>query len=553
MTKFHRIRINCRTDLKNALTLFTVCGLLLLLVGAGKEDAVQRFKSWFKRYQKGEIKLSQPSSVPITAENGKDLKFFRDDNLKEMDALLDDLAKQNDVRATQLLVEAACFRFKRQSEAEIEKYSEEQPWILRAHALEALQHITDPESVDWLRDRCLKNGTGWESAFRRIIAASLFDTDNMLKDPTLLVTLLDDRDPQVQTKALEGLGRVGGQEELEAVIAMTDNKRPLVRVAALESAGGILARGENSESKLAQQYLPLLMRHLDDQEWPVQETILSMMERFRSEKSIPILINFLERTYLNPDAYRVRIVQRITEVLRSLTGARIQDTDPEKWREWWKENREGFELAPAPSLSLRGFQLDAPSFFDIPVNSDHVYFILDISGSMRAPLPSQYERDQDSAESKLDRARKELSITLEALDPDVKFNIVLFNDTLSIFSKKPVKASKSAKKKAQDFFLKANADAGTNIFDSLNHALQFKSMGLVDRFEEDLQLDTIFLLSDGVPTAGVVIDPREILRIITQANILSKIKINTIYLGAESNRFMRNLAEQNYGQYIHIR
>jgi len=553
MTKINRILSICRSNAKNALTLFFVCGLLILCVAATKEDAVQRFKSWFKRYQKGEIKLSQPSSVPIAAENGKDLKYFHDDNLKEMDALLDQLARQNDLRATQLLVDAACFRFKRQSEAEIEKYYQEQPWILRAHALEALQDIKDPESIEWLRNRCLKNGTGWESAFRRIIAASLFDTDNMLKDPSLLLSLLDDRDPQVQTKALEGLGRVGGQEELDAVIAMTDHKRPLVRVAALESVGGILARGENSASNLAQQYLPILTRHLDDQEWPVQETILSMMERFRSEKSIPILIDFLERTSLNPEAYRVRIIQRITEVLRSLTGARIQETDPLKWNEWWQENKEGFELAPAPSLSLRGFQLDAPSFFDIPVNSDHVYFILDISGSMRAPLPSQYEQDQDKAETKLDRARKELSITLEALDPDVQFNIILFNDTLSIFSKKPVKASKSAKKKAKAFFLKADADAGTNIFDSLNHALQFKSMGLVDRFEEDLQLDTVFLLSDGVPTAGIVIDPREILRIITQANILSKIKINTIYLGAENNRFMRNLAEQNFGQYIHIR
>ncbi|MFH2001074.1 MAG: HEAT repeat domain-containing protein, partial [Planctomycetota bacterium] len=379
MTKINRICSIFKFTLKKTFTLCAVSGLLLLYVAASKEDAVQLFKSWFKRYQKGEISLSQPSAVPVAGEDGGNLQFFRDDNLKEMDLLLDQLARQNDLQATQLLVDAACFRFKRQSDVEIEKYHQEQPWLLRAHALEALQHVTDPESMEWLRNRCLNNGTGWESAFRRIIAASLFDTDNMLKDPSLLVSLLDDRDPQVQTKALEGLGRVGSQAELEAVIAMTDNKRPLVRVAALESVGGILARGENSASNLAQQYLPILTRHLDDQEWPVQETILSMMERFRSGKSIPILIAFLERISLNPKEYRVRIVQRITEVLRSLTGAPIQETDPEKWKRWWKENEEGFELAPTPLLSLHGFQLDAPSFFDIPVNSDHVYFILDIS------------------------------------------------------------------------------------------------------------------------------------------------------------------------------
>ena len=65
-------------------------------------------------------------------------------------------------------------------------------------------------------------------------------------------------------------------------------------------------------------------------------------------------------------------------------------------------------------------------------------------------------------------------------------------------------------------------------------------------------MDTIFLLSDGVPTKGVVIEPEEILRIITKANRLARIKINTIYLGVEPSPFMQRLAEENFGRYVHI-
>ena len=166
---------------------------------------------------------------------------------------------------------------------------------------------------------------------------------------------------------------------------------------------------------------------------------------------------------------------------------------------------------------------------------------------MRAPLTL------NGGKTKLERAREELTKTLDALDSEVRFNVILFNDAIFTFSDHLVKAAAEEKKKARRFFEKAEADDGTNIFDALNAALDIKSMGLVDRFGEDIDLDTIFLLSDGVPTSGIVIDPEEIVRIVSRANALSKIKINTIYLGDEASRFMFELAENNFGQYIHIR
>jgi HEAT repeat protein len=524
-------------------SLACTCLLAFGLLFAPGEDAARNFRNWFRDYKKGEILLYQPSSVPLGKTANGTVRYFKKDHLEEMDALLDALAVQNDLEATKLLIEAASFRFHRNGDTEIEKHYEKQPWILRAHALEALKRITDPRSVKWLRDRCLDSTTGWEAPFRRILAVELFGSDRALNDPALLKALLSDRDPRVREKTLQSLGRVGGITELEAVIGLLDDEAPSVKVAAVETMGAILEAARKDHPVLIEEALAHLAGYLDDGPWPVQESILSLMERFRTPRSIPLLIAFLEKD----GDLRERIVQRTAEVLRSLTGARILDADAGDWREWWSENRDTFQMSAEPSPALKGFQLNTPSFFNIPVNSDNVFFILDISGSMRAPLTL------NGGESKLQRAREELTKTLDALDSEVRFNVILFNDAVFTFSDHLVKAAEEEKKIARRFFEKAEADDGTNIFNALNAALDIKSMGLVDRLGEDIELDTIFLLSDGVPTSGIVIDPEEIVRIVTRANALSKIKINTIYLGEEPSRFMFELAENNFGQYIHIR
>jgi hypothetical protein len=529
--------------------------LLTFISGSGfsKDDAIRKFKAWFKKYKKGEILLYQPSSVPLHHQDKSKLRYYKKENLQEMDSLLEGLAKTNNLKATQLLVEAASYTCHRNPDVEIEKHFEKQPWLLRSHAKESLKQIDDPESIKWLRDRCLNKRSGSDASVRKVIALSVFGRDSALKDPTLLVNLLQDRDAEVRIEALEGLARVGASDELVLALDMVNDKIPLVRVAAIEAAGEILTRERKDSSEQAAYFVPVLSRHLEDPEWPVQETILSMMERFRARESIPILIEFLTKVDSNPDHFRERIIQRVTEVLRSLTGAYIQSTNPAEWNQWWIENKESFRLSEVPSPTLRGFQLDGPAFFNIPVNSDCVYFILDISGSMRAPLPSQRDTNPDAPKPKLDRARMELSRTMSALDQDVYFNVILFNETIRVFKDKPIKASEKAKEEASLFFQEAHADEGTNIVDSLNMALEIKSMGLVNRIGDDVILDTIFLLSDGVPTTGIVIDPVEILHIVTRANRLTKIKINAIYLGAEPNQFMRLLAENNYGNYVQIR
>ena len=83
----------------------------------------------------------------------------------------------------------------------------------------------------------------------------------------------------------------------------------------------------------------------------------------------------------------------------------------------------------------------------------------------------------------------------------------------------------------------------------------------------DPAVDTIFFLTDGYPTTGVLIDPALILSAVRSWNRYRNVRLHTIaltrgapppaYAGREdpksAARFMRRLAEQNDGRFREIR
>ena len=77
---------------------------------------------------------------------------------------------------------------------------------------------------------------------------------------------------------------------------------------------------------------------------------------------------------------------------------------------------------------------------------------------------------------------------------------------------------------------------GTNVFDTLEAALK------------DRRIDTIYLLTDGVPTRGRITEPGAILEEIGIQNRLRGVTIHCIAFGEES-KFLEDLAKQNGGQY----
>jgi Mg-chelatase subunit ChlD len=116
--------------------------------------------------------------------------------------------------------------------------------------------------------------------------------------------------------------------------------------------------------------------------------------------------------------------------------------------------------------------------------------------------------------------------------------MIFFDDRIEPWHKGLVPIKPNLKE-AQAIVQKLAPRGQTNLFDALELAFSHK------------EADTIYLLSDGDPTNGRVIDPDDILREIRKMNRLRQIVIHTISFG--SSRFMRALAAENGGQYVEIK
>ena len=78
---------------------------------------------------------------------------------------------------------------------------------------------------------------------------------------------------------------------------------------------------------------------------------------------------------------------------------------------------------------------------------------------------------------------------------------------------------------------------GTNLYDGLALALA------------DEEVDTIFLLSDGVPGVGTYVAKDDILRAVKRLNQTKRVAIHAVSIGRDS-ALMRELAEENGGKYV---
>jgi Mg-chelatase subunit ChlD len=140
--------------------------------------------------------------------------------------------------------------------------------------------------------------------------------------------------------------------------------------------------------------------------------------------------------------------------------------------------------------------------------------------------------------TRLEHAKKELTRVLNQLSKDAAVDIIFFDDRLEPLAKQlvPVKGNLP---KMLALIQTVQPRGRTNIFDALDLALSIKDV------------DTVYLLSDGDPTDGRVIDPGDILREVRKINRLRQIVIHTIEIG--SSPFMKALAEQNGGQYVEVK
>ncbi len=157
-------------------------------------------------------------------------------------------------------------------------------------------------------------------------------------------------------------------------------------------------------------------------------------------------------------------------------------------------------------------------------------FIIDHSGSMR---------EYAGGQSRLDRAKFELTRAIEALPPDSEFALLFYDSDIHLWRDELVVANEENKRKAIYFVSRLEYGSKTNTYGSLCRALEF-----------DDDLEAVFLLTDGRPTAGAIIHPMAIVDDILHRNRFRHLNFNTIGIAVgRSNR----IVSENAGRRIRRR
>ena len=206
-------------------------------------------------------------------------------------------------------------------------------------------------------------------------------------------------------------------------------------------------------------------------------------------------------------------------------------------------------------------------------------FVLDRSGSMMEPSdwgvpaepavttggkPDPAADIKKKGDRKMDIARWQLKKAIAQLPEGAEFNVIFFSHEVVALSDKMLKMSASSRKQAFEWIDKLEPYGGTNPFDALEKALAYAAGGMSGEKLQKSGVDTICLMTDGLPTAGQVATAKEIVDRIRTLNKTRKVKIHTVGIftvskGAnaekemkereEGLKFLKQLAEESGGKF----
>lgn len=381
-------------------------------------------------------------------------------------------------------------------------------------------------------------------------------------------------DVHTKVRIAEALGRLKDNQTnndvLTRFLADTD---PMVRIAAADTVGKLKIR------QLGDALVPLL----SDKYWQVQAAAIEAAGQARVEGAIDPLIDLMRR--------QGRFKTDTAEALFLIT---MKDFGvyPEQWAKSIKALR-GFgwrmpsdaDVAKAKAARKKndeyyGRKTGKKTFGGISTTSTRVLFIIDVSGSMENHVVEKEKFDAGYDDyQKLTIVKSELINTIDSLDKTTLFNVVAFATKLKLWKRDLVSANVITKASAKSFVkrlqplggsgaaematvgLSSNlAEGRTNTFKALMYPFNIDPdkqvrvvfTGGASRKLLKKKLDTVFFLTDGRPSVGKYVDTEEILKEVRKVNKVYRMTIHTIAIGGDQLEFLRTLAMQNGGEYVHL-
>ena len=231
-----------------------------------------------------------------------------------------------------------------------------------------------------------------------------------------------------------------------------------------------------------------------------------------------------------------RVAGAALRALRFLSGKEIAP-DPELWRAWWTANAATWKPPTGTPNDAAAAPPDPKStrarFQGLEIDSDSVAFVLDHSTSM--------EKQMGTGGRRIDAVRAELRSTLAALPDGVRVNLVTFGENVRAFAPSARPLNAKTRQAISAFSQETTLESETNLAGGVLKAL------------EDDAIDTVYLLTDGSPTIGDYVSFTRVRLGVERANRTRRVAVHTIGFGVtgdNTKRFLKNLADDNDGQYV---
>ncbi len=496
------------------------------------------------------VKAEEAAALPTTTGKGRDKRaltpqemeameafrrFSRDKNPLVRAAAVEDLGSVDSAPIVELILAAA-------NDVDVR--------VIRAAGV-ALGKMRSPESLDAMTGAL----TASKSSTRE--AALLGFANGVPHTPAVagIVACFESGSDDQRRYAMEALARQRDPAAVDPLIRGVQRGLPALRVLAATALGEIRAPAAAAA----------LLACLTESDWSLKKAAAEALGKIRVKEAVePLLARFETEEGL--------MLEVVQAALVSTTG---QDFGfkLENWKRWWAMAGTTFrvptdaEVLKAKELAekaLEGYaKPDKRKYHKIETLSRKMVFIIDISSSMGDKIVIPPDAPASAAEEfpdriKMEIAKKELIEILATLDSNVYFNIIVFagrvklwQDTLVPGSMRTaaIKFVADLKPIAQGGRKSGGDEQKTNTYGALAAAFE-QSDAAVPNWKSRSQVDTIFLVTDGLPTIGDIVEVPKLIDAVTEWNRTRGVVIHVICFNKQDGQRLAPLATRNGGKYV---
>lgn len=345
-------------------------------------------------------------------------------------------------------------------------------------------------------------------------------------------------------RTLGGHPRISFEKATRILTArLQEEEVPAVRVQLIEALR--MRRDKRAEVQQA------LYRILENDPWPVVSAAVEFLSDIADPAAVPHLIRALGR-------FDGRLRAEIHGLLVRLTGVR-RSPDPGAWRTWWEQHGAAFlkgDYVPPPAG--RSEPVPETRLFGMPVRSRNLLIVLDRSESMGEKVGPEQDmpgwKDGRPRPRKLDLAVARIKKLLEDLPRGTRFNLLAYEETVRLFAEAPVELEPATRERARAFLDSLTPVGGTNVYAAIGHV-----RSLIQKPDGRLRpgaMDSVYWISDGLPSSGMVRDPGRLVRRFARVARLSRVQFHTIYTGppkGPGRAFLQQIARVGSGRFIEAR